>query len=132
MDKSFVIFDGNCGFCNKAIMFITTNDKNNNFIFVSSLSNFGINLLSKHQIRGLEKSTIILIENDSIIYSKSMAIRKVLLKVPFYKMLGYLMFLFPKQLSDYVYDLVSKNRKLIIKNNICEIPNSEIRKKFIM
>jgi predicted DCC family thiol-disulfide oxidoreductase YuxK len=61
-----------------------------------------------------------------------MAIRKVLLKIPFYKLFGYLMFLFPKQLSDYVHDLISKNRKLFIKNNVCEIPNSDIRKKFIM
>lgn len=132
MDKSFIIFDGKCGFCNKAIIFIVRNDKNNNFQFVSNLSVFGINLLSKHQIRGLEKSTIILIEKDEGIYSKSVAIRKILLKIPFYKLFGYLMFLFPKRLSDYVYDLISKNRKLIIKNNICEIPNSEIRKKFIM
>jgi predicted DCC family thiol-disulfide oxidoreductase YuxK len=47
-------------------------------------------------------------------------------------MVGYLMFLFPKKISDYVYDLISKNRKLIIKNNICEIPNTVIQKKFIM
>jgi hypothetical protein len=28
--------------------------------------------------------------------------------------------------------LISKNRKLIIQNNTCEIPNPEIRKKFNM
>jgi predicted DCC family thiol-disulfide oxidoreductase YuxK len=54
------------------------------------------------------------------------------LKIKYYKMVGYLMFLFPKKISDYVYDLISKNRKLIIKNNICEIPNTVIQKKFIM
>ena len=74
MDKPFIIFDGNCGFCNKTIMFIAKNDKHNNFKYVSSLSNFGINLLSKHQIAGLEKSTIILVEKDYNIYSKSIAI----------------------------------------------------------
>lgn len=81
----------------------------------------------KHNIKGLEKSTIILIEKNEGIYSKSVAIRKILLKIPFYKLFGYLMFLFPKRLSDYVYDLISKNRKLIIKNSTCEI-----RKKFII
>ena len=132
MDKPFIIFDGNCGFCNKTIMYIAKNDKHNNFKYVSSLSNFGINLLSKHQIAGLEKSTIILVEKDYNIYSKSIAIRKVLLNIPFYKSLGYLMFCIPKKISDYVYDLISKNRKLIIQNNTCEIPNPEIRKKFNM
>lgn len=130
MSKSIIIFDGNCGFCSKTVMFIAKNDKNNNFKFISSLSEFGTKLLLKHNIKGLEKVTIILVENE--IYIKSIAIRKVLLKISSYKIIGYLMFLFPKKLSDYAYDLISKNRKLIIKNNICEIPNSEIRKKFIM
>ena len=55
-----------------------------------------------------------------------------MLKLPYYKLFGNLMFLFPEIFSDYVYDFISKNRKLIIKNDICEIPNSEIRKKFMM
>jgi len=128
--NSYIIYDGNCGFCNKTVMFIAKNDKNNTFKFISSLSEFGIKLLLNHNIKGLEKTTIILVENE--IYIKSIAIRNVLLKIPSYKIIGYLMFLFPKKISDYVYDLVSKNRKLIIKNNVCEIPNSEIRKKFII
>ncbi|MCF6348755.1 MAG: DUF393 domain-containing protein [Flavobacteriaceae bacterium] len=132
MEKSFIIFDGNCGFCNKAIMFIATNDKNNNFKFVSSLSNFGTTLLSKHKIKGLEKSTIILVENENEIYTKSISIRKIMLKLPYYKLIGNLMFVLPRILSDYVYDFISKNRKRIVKNSVCEIPNSEIRKKFIM
>tara|TARA_B100000780_G_scaffold241533_1_gene184010 strand:- start:4052 stop:4450 length:399 start_codon:yes stop_codon:yes gene_type:complete len=129
---SYIIYDGDCGFCNKTVMFLAKNDRNNNFKFVSSLSEFGAKILLKNKIKGLEKSTIILVENENKIYTKSVAIRKVLLKIPYYKMIGYLIFLFPKRLSDYVYDLISKNRKLIIKNSTCEIPNSEIRKKFIM
>ncbi|MGY0427149.1 MAG: thiol-disulfide oxidoreductase DCC family protein [Polaribacter sp.] len=132
MQYSYIIYDGDCGFCNKTVMFVARNDKNNTFKFISSLSEFGAKLLLKHNIKGLEKSTIILVENENEIYIKSVAIRKVLLKVPSYKMIGYLMFLFPKKLCDYVYDLISKNRKLIINNNICEVPNSEIRKKFMM
>lgn len=128
----YVIYDGECGFCNRTIMFIAKNDKRNIFKFVSSLSEFGKKLLEKYAIKGLEKSTIVLVENENRIYTKSLAIRKILLKISSYKMIGYLMFLFPKQLSDYAYDLISKNRKRIIKNNICEIPSPEIQKKFIM
>ncbi len=29
MFKGVIIFDGNCGFCNKTIMFIARTDKNN-------------------------------------------------------------------------------------------------------
>jgi predicted DCC family thiol-disulfide oxidoreductase YuxK len=132
MQYSYIVYDGDCGFCNKTVMFVAKNDKNNNFKFVSSLSGFGIKLLLKHNVKGLEKATIILIESENGIYTKSVAVRKLMLKLPYYKLIGNLMFLFPKILSDYVYDFISKNRKLIIKNDICEIPNVEIRKKFIM
>jgi predicted DCC family thiol-disulfide oxidoreductase YuxK len=56
-EKYFIIYDGSCNFCNKMIMFIANNDKHNNFIFVSNLSEFGTKLLLKHNIKGLEKAT---------------------------------------------------------------------------
>jgi len=132
MISNYIIFDGSCGFCNKFLMLIAINDKNNNFKFVSSLSDYGVNLLFKYQITGLEKSTIILIERNDKIYSKSMAIKKVILKIPFYKLFGNFISIFPVKFSDLVYDLISKNRKRIMKNSTCKIPNLEIRKKFIM
>ena len=127
----YIIFDGDCGFCNKMIMVFAKNDKNNNFKFVSSLSEFGIKILLKNKFKGLEKSTIILIEKESF-YVKSIAIRKILLRIPYFKILGYIMFLIPKKVSDWFYDFISNRRKRIVKNNDCEIPTSEIRKKFIM
>lgn len=130
--KDLIIYDGDCNFCNKTVIFIAKNDKNNNFKFVSSLSRFGMKLLIKHNIKELEKTTIIFVKNEYEIYTKSVAIRKLMLKLPNYKLLGNLMCVFPKKLSDYVYDLISKNRKLITRNSICEIPSSEIRKKFIL
>jgi len=132
MKYSYIIYDGDCGFCNKTVMFLAKNDKNNNFKFVSSFSEFGAKILLKNKIIGLEKSTIILVENENEIYTKSLAVRKILLKIKYYKMVGYLIFLFPKKISDYVYDLISKNRKSIIKNDTCEVPNTRIQKKFIV
>ena len=129
---NYIIFDGKCGFCNKMIMFIAKNDKNNKFKFVSSHSVLGIKLLSRHQIRGLEKSTIILVENESKFHIKSLAIRNILLKLPYYKLIGNFMYIFPIRFSNAVYDIISKNRKLIIKNNICKIPTSKTRGKFIL
>lgn len=130
-NKLYIIYDGNCAFCNKTVMFIAKNDRNNNFKFVSSLSEFGAKTLLKNKIKGLEKLTIILIEKEKF-YFKSVAIRKILLSIPYFKILGYIMFLIPKKVSNLFYDFISNRRKRIIKYNDCEIPTSEIRKKFIM
>lgn len=42
------------------------------------------------------------------------------------------MFLFPAKISNYVYDVISVNRDKIVKNSDCKIPDSRIRRKFIM
>ncbi|CAA0234761.1 thiol-disulfide oxidoreductase DCC family protein [Tenacibaculum maritimum] len=128
--NKYIIYDGSCNFCNKAIMFLAKIDKNNNFIFVSSLSNVGISLLQKHKIIGVENFTIILV-NEENVDIKSVAIRKIFLNISNYKFIGYLMFLFPVKISDCVYDIISKRRKKIMKKDVCEIPKPEIRKKFI-
>ena len=129
--NSVIIFDGECGFCNKTVMFFAKNDTNNCFKFVSNHSVFGIELSEKHKIKGMEKSTIILIEKE-IVYTKSLAIRKILLKIPKYRILGSLMFLIPNRVSDCLYGFISKHRKRIVNNDYCEIPISEIKEKFML
>ncbi len=126
-----IIFDGECGFCNRAIMFIARNDINDCFKFVSNCSKFGMSSLEKFNLQGLEKSTIILIEED-VFYIKSTAIRKILMRIPYFKIFGYLMNLIPLKVSDWLYDFISNRRKRIVKNNDCEIPTPEMRKKFIL
>ena len=129
--NSIIVFDRECGFCNKMIMLIAKSDINNHFRFTSSGNSFGKNLLEKFQIRGLDQSTLILIEEGNI-YTKSMAIRKILLKISKYKIIGFLLFFIPKKISDMIYDFISKHRKGLIRNNVCKVANFEITKKFIM
>lgn len=126
----FIVYDGDCGFCNKTVMFIAKNDKNNNFKFVSSLSEFGVKILLKNKIKGLEKSTIILIEGEKT-YIKSNAVMRTLLKIPNYKILGIFLYLMPKKICDFFYEFISNHRKQLSINTDCEIPTPDIRKKFI-
>ncbi len=127
----FIIFDGTCGFCNRTILSLAKNDTGNAFKFVSNSSDFGKGLLKKFQIQGLEQSTIVLIENNDT-YTRSLALRRILLKIPKCRMVGFSLFLIPKKISDLLYDFISKYRNRFIKNSDCEIPTSEIRKKFIL
>jgi predicted DCC family thiol-disulfide oxidoreductase YuxK len=131
MIEKYIIFDGNCGFCNKFLMKIAKKDKKDVFLFVSNISDLGLNLLIKYKIIGLEKSTIILIENHNI-YIKSSAIKKILLNLQYYNILGKLMFLFPEKISNYIYDIISINRAKILQNSDCKIPSSKIKRKFII
>ena len=132
MKAKYVLFDGDCGFCNHTIMFIANRDSKENFTFVSSLSKFGNKLLNENKLKGVELETLILFENENEFYTKSKAIQKMLIDIPNYKIIGYLMFLIPRFIMDSVYMAISKRRKIIIKGESCEIPEMNIRRKFIL
>lgn len=127
-----VVFDGNCGFCNKTLIFIAKNDINDNFTFVSSLSEFGIKLLSERNLIGVELESIILFEDTTKYSIKSLAIKKIMLNLPYYNLIGFTMGIIPRFISDFVYIQISIRRKQLIKSGNCEIPNANIREKFIL
>ncbi|MDC0380316.1 DUF393 domain-containing protein [Flavobacteriaceae bacterium] len=132
MRRNYILYDGKCGFCNNSVMYIAKNDRENQFTFVSSLSGFGKELLTKNNIVGLEQKTIILIDDKDKVYIKSEAIKSILIKIPKLRIVSYLLLLFPKRLMDYFYMIISKRRKRILKTENCKIPSLEIRQKFIL
>ena len=131
MTNRYIIFDGNCGFCNKTAFFIAKRDFNNHYIYVSNQSVLGEFLLNDFDIVDITSKTIILFDSNKV-YIKSTAIRNIFLNLPRFRILGYLMLLFPKTLSYAMYDLMSKIRKRIVKANHCQIPNDNIRNKFVL
>lgn len=132
MLHSYVIYDGACGFCNKAVMFLAKKDTKNHFKFVSSLSSYGAELLYKHKVRGIEIHTLILIDHHQKVSIKSSALQKIFLKTSNYRFLGWMLFLVPRFLSDTTYDIIAKYRKRLCKNAPCEIPSPAIRDKFLV
>ncbi len=79
---------------------------------------------------GLEKSTIIVLKKNDV-YTKSDAIKKILLELPNYKILGIIMFIIPKRVSNWFYDMFSKYRNSIPLPNSCEVPEKNVRNKFL-
>ncbi len=123
-----VLFDGDCGFCNKFLMLIAEKDFNDNFIFISNKSKVGLELINKYSIPELGRKTIILIEKKQI-FTRSEAIKRIFKKIPSFKLLGYLMELINTTLMDLVYNEISKRRRKLINN--CKTPKNHIKKKFI-
>ena len=131
MRQSYVIYDGTCGFCNKTVLFFAKKDQNDHFKFVSGLSDFGKDLLHIHNIKGLQSSTLILVEDNRRVFVRSVAIRRILLKLPGYSFIAAILCLFPKSILDAMYRTISKYRKKF-KNTVCELPDQEIKEKFIV
>ena len=128
--KYYVIYDGDCGFCNHWVQWILKNDKKDQFMFAALQSDFGQKFLKE---RGLEREsfdTIYLWKPEGFYLIKSEAITKIAkILGGKYALLGNLN-VFPKYISDAIYNQIAK-RRLKLAAQSCMLPTAEERKKFV-
>ncbi len=130
MDKNIVIYDGECGFCNKAILFIAVKDTNNHFLFVSSLSSTGKKILTQNNLVEVSKSSIVVINNTQI-FIKGKAVKVISENLNLNSILKKTIAITNVKLLDVGYKIIANNR-LSLTNNSCKIPQREILSKFIL
>ena len=130
VQKPVVLFDGVCNLCNGAVQFIINRDKNAKFMFASLQSDFGQQLLEKHQLNKKDFDSFILLENG-IIYKKSTAALRMFGGLGGVWKFSYALFIFPAFIRDFVYDLVARNRyRFFGKKDACMIPTPELKARF--
>ncbi|MBA3972285.1 MAG: DUF393 domain-containing protein [Bacteroidetes bacterium] len=130
-NKSIVLFDGVCNFCDNSINRIIRHDKKNRFSFAPLQSDIGKKLARQYGINTEKIDSIILIENGKA-YTKSTAILRISKHLNMLYPLMYGFMIFPSFLRNSVYDVIAKNRyKWFGKKETCMIPTAEVRSKFI-
>lgn len=128
ISKRIVYYDGECGFCNKTVLFVLRNRKKD-FYFIPLQSSEAIKRLSEENIR-IDLSSLYY-SRESKVYSKSTAVLKIAkdLKFPF-PILSYFAWIIPRFLRDFVYDKTAKNRNRL-SGEFCVIPTAEEKKFFL-
>jgi predicted DCC family thiol-disulfide oxidoreductase YuxK len=114
---SVVLFDGNCGLCNRSVQFILKFEKRNDLKFASLDSDFAKNVLLKFRLEKDYHESILLVKKEKI-FAKSTAVLRIIpfLKWYFYPLLiGWIL---PRFIRDLVYDFVAANRKRFLRNCI--------------
>lgn len=118
--SNIVYIDSECILCNRLAIYILKNDKNEQII-ISSLQ-------KKHT----KESSLPLIDLNTVIYqrglktlNKSNAILWILYDLGGIHKFSLLCFLFPKFIRDFVYNLISKNRKHFYSSKKCVLPTKE-------
>ena len=129
--KQYILFDGDCGFCNKTILYVAKKDSRNKFIFVSNKSDFGKRLLLIYKVQDLANDTIILIQNNNW-FVKSEALKRISSQIPDFKYFTSFLRIVPEDVLNRVYLWVSRIRKELVSQKTCQIPDSSLRKKIII
>jgi len=130
VDPKIILFDGVCNFCNYWVNFIIDRDTQNIFKFATLQSEKGKELLEKFNLPKDDFDSFILISQNKV-YKKSEAAFEIAKQLNGWSKL-FLPFRFlPNSFSNFVYDLVAKNRyKFFGKRDTCRIPTKEERSKF--
>ncbi len=129
-EKSVVLFDGVCNFCNTTVRFIINRDPKAYFHFTSIQSKTGQQLLQQYNAP-TDLSTIILIKNGKV-YTKSSAALHIARHLSFPWSLFYVLIIVPKALRDFVYNMIAQRRYQWFgrTDEVCELPPAMVRARF--
>ena len=126
-----ILFDGVCNFCNGAVNFVISRDRDGYFKFAALQSAVGEELLDKHRIDKVETDSVVLIEDDKAYLHSSAALR-IVRKLPGLWPVLYGFIIVPKGIRDWAYRLFAKHRyRLFGRREECMIPTPEIRTRFL-
>jgi predicted DCC family thiol-disulfide oxidoreductase YuxK len=128
--KTILFYDGQCGFCDYVVQFILKNEKSNDMMFARLQSSFAEELFRKHSLTN-DFSTMVLF-NEGKLYLKSSAFQIILSKLRFpYTFFSILMRIFPKNVLDFFYSIVSRYRRKIVNQASCKLLKNEDQIRFI-
>ena len=128
--KNLIIFDGTCNFCDAYINFVIDHDRTNKFQFASSQTDVAKNILSNLNVD--PSKSIVLLSGEKYFF-KSDAVLEISRQLSSnISWLYVFRFIFPSFLRNFLYDIIAKNRYLLMgKLNECKLPTPELRAKFL-
>jgi predicted DCC family thiol-disulfide oxidoreductase YuxK len=130
MNENLIIYDGECGFCNKTMLFIARRDSDGKFRFISNSSEKGKKILLENGLTEISKTSVVLCYNKKIL-TKGKAIKCIFSNININPVLKKIIEYSNLKALNLIYSLISKNR-LLLSKGYCEIPPKEILSKFIM
>lgn len=131
-NKKIILFDGVCNLCNHTVNFLISQDKHDQFRFVSLQSELGNKICNYLNINVLNTDSIVLYIPKKAYFVKANAVIEILNLLGGLYSFTKIFKLFPKSISNFIYDFVAKNRyKWFGKKEICRLPTEYEKAKFL-
>jgi predicted DCC family thiol-disulfide oxidoreductase YuxK len=132
-----IFYDGVCGLCNRLVRFVLKHDQRDWFRFAALQSDFARNILRQHNCDRDDLDRFYLVldyqQSSERLLSRNDAAVEVLRQLGGrWRALAALLALSPKQLRDWRYNLIARNRyRMFGKHQTCPLPNPKDRHKFL-
>ncbi len=130
-DKTVVLFDGVCNFCNHTINFLIDHDPQDRFRFAAQQSDIGQKIMHENGLGDLMLNTMIVFDNGRVLTQSTAALRLAKYMPMPWRVLNWFM-LVPPFVRNIGYKIFAKYRyKLFGQVEACRMPTPEIRAKFL-
>lgn len=128
--QPILLFDGECGFCNKSVQFFLKHEKNKRMHFAPLQSNVGAEIKTYFEIDNKIDSIILI--RDYSAYIKSCAALRLTLYMKGLWPLMTVFLIIPPFLRNMGYDGIAKRRmKIAGRIESCALISNEDKKKFL-
>ncbi len=135
--QSVLLYDGLCGFCDKAIQFIVNRDRKRTLHFAALQGEFASKLLQQRPaLRQVD--SLVLVHSDSHGTAEQVLVRSdAVIAIAaylggFWRVCGLLLRVLPRPLRDWGYNALARRRfRIFGRLDDCRIPSTEERARFL-
>ena len=130
-DRSIVVFDGVCHFCNAAVLFIIKRDPEGRFAFTPMQSELAQELLAEYDVGSSGVDTFLLVK-DGRPYVFSDAALEIARDLTGCWYLFNVFRIIPSAILNYLYQMFARRRyRLFGKRDSCMVPSDDVKSRFI-
>lgn len=130
-DKALILYDGECGLCDRFVQFVLKRDKRDRFMFAPLQSGYAHEVLLRHGLEGCESESMVFVHRGRALRRGKAALTAISLLGKAWPIVGALRVL-PSWLLDPFYNFVARRRyRWFGKLDNCRIPTSAERAKFL-
>lgn len=128
--SAVILYDGECGLCDRLVQWVLTRDRDGRFRFAALQSEWAQAALRRHGRPTSDFDTMVLIEGEQISLRSTAALR-VLRGLPWWRW-AYGFIIVPRPIRDVVYGWIAERRKRWFPAPAaCGLPKPEWRERFI-
>jgi predicted DCC family thiol-disulfide oxidoreductase YuxK len=130
VDKSLLLFDGECNVCNATVLFVVDRDPNERFQFASLQSDLGRSKLREHGLP-FDLNTVVLVEGGRAFVRSDAALR-VARRLRWPWPLFFALMVVPRVMRDTLYSWFAGHRYAWFgKADQCRLPTPELRRRML-
>lgn len=130
MKHAVILYDGECGLCDRLVQWVLLRDRAGRFHFAALQSDWAQTELRRHSLPTMDFDSMVLFDGERF-YLRSTAVLRVLRELPWWRW-AYVFIIVPTGVRDLVYGWIARRRKRWFPAPAaCGVPKPEWRERFV-